>query len=140
MMTISEDVCISLFYSKTLPSCFVAVVPSEDRTVRRSAGTEAPGLNEIGATFPPTVPVSFGTTNSTVITAQTGTTALIPCVVLNIGDGMVSVGNKTRHAVVFFKVLISTGGNEPVKFITGCFIVRMAIANCQTVIRSDIGG
>jgi len=56
----------------------------------RSAGTDAPGPNDLSATYPPLVPVSFGTPNSTLVTAQTGTTALIPCIVANIGDGVVS--------------------------------------------------
>lgn len=47
-------------------------------------------VNELGGTFPPHFPVSFGTENSSVVTAQTGSTALIPCVVQNIGDGLVS--------------------------------------------------
>lgn len=36
-------------------------------------------------------PAYFATENSTVVTAQTGSTALVPCVVKNIGDGMVSL-------------------------------------------------
>lgn len=39
--------------------------------------------------LPPTLPMSFGTENSTVISAQSGSTALLPCVVHNLGDGMV---------------------------------------------------
>lgn len=50
--------------------------------------------NELGVSFPPLVvelpPVHFVTENSTVVTSQTGSTALVPCVVNNIGDGMVS--------------------------------------------------
>lgn len=48
-------------------------------------------LNEIEASFPPleSPPVHFVTENSTVVTSQTGTTAHVPCVVNNIGDGMV---------------------------------------------------
>ncbi|KAG6795919.1 hypothetical protein HZU73_08752 [Apis mellifera caucasica] len=38
--------------------------------------------------LPPTLPMSFGTENSTVISAQSGSTALLPCVVHNLGDGM----------------------------------------------------
>ncbi|XP_019870113.1 zwei Ig domain protein zig-8 isoform X2 [Aethina tumida] len=47
-------------------------------------------LNELGASFPPleSPPVRFATENSTVITSQTGSTALVPCVINNIGDGM----------------------------------------------------
>ncbi|CAL7950517.1 unnamed protein product [Xylocopa violacea] len=40
--------------------------------------------------LPPTLPMSFGTENSTVISAQSGSTALLPCVVHNLGDGTVS--------------------------------------------------
>lgn len=39
--------------------------------------------------LPPTLPMTFGTENSTVISAQSGSTALLPCVVHNLGDGMV---------------------------------------------------
>lgn len=65
---------------------------SERRIVRQSLPlTEPPmAVNELGGTFPPHFPVSFGTENSSVVTAQTGSTALIPCVVQNIGDGLVS--------------------------------------------------
>ncbi|KAG8233171.1 hypothetical protein J437_LFUL012871 [Ladona fulva] len=38
----------------------------------------------------PTGPMYFATENSTTVTAQIGSTALVPCVVRNIGDGMVS--------------------------------------------------
>ncbi|KAJ9585395.1 hypothetical protein L9F63_002809, partial [Diploptera punctata] len=65
-----------------------------DRRPRSQAAalvaTEAPAeWNELSATFAPQ-PVHFSTENSSSITAQTGSTALIPCVVNNIGDGMVS--------------------------------------------------
>ena len=53
-------------------------------------GTGSPAeLNELSATFAPQ-PVHFATENSSSITAQTGSMALIPCVVNNIGDGVVS--------------------------------------------------
>jgi hypothetical protein len=42
----------------------------------------------LSATFIPQ-PVHFATENSSSITAQTGSMALIPCVVNNIGDGVV---------------------------------------------------
>ncbi|CAH1365549.1 limbic system-associated membrane protein-like [Tenebrio molitor] len=57
-------------------------------------------LNELGASFSPveSPPVHFATENSTVVTSQTGSTALIPCVVNNIGDGMVSwIRRKDYH-------------------------------------------
>ena len=54
-------------------------------------GTESLGeWNDLMATFAPQ-PVHFATENSSTITAQTGSKALIPCVVNNIGDGMVSL-------------------------------------------------
>ncbi|XP_046747154.1 zwei Ig domain protein zig-8-like [Diprion similis] len=53
------------------------------KTGQESAG-ESPAIveNDLVA------PMSFGTDNSTVIVAQTGSTALIPCIVKNIGDSM----------------------------------------------------
>lgn len=40
--------------------------------------------------LPPTLPMTFGTGNSSVIFAQSGSTGLLPCVVRNLGDGTVS--------------------------------------------------
>ncbi|XP_050305432.1 zwei Ig domain protein zig-8-like isoform X2 [Anthonomus grandis grandis] len=57
-------------------------------------------LNELGASFPPleSPPVHFATENNTVVTAQTGSTALVPCVINNIGDGTVSwIRRKDYH-------------------------------------------
>ncbi|XP_023705904.1 zwei Ig domain protein zig-8 isoform X2 [Cryptotermes secundus] len=61
-------------------------------------GTESLGeWNDLMATFAPQ-PVHFATENSSTITAQTGSKALIPCVVNNIGDGMVSwIRRKDYH-------------------------------------------
>ncbi|XP_071450694.1 limbic system-associated membrane protein-like isoform X2 [Hetaerina americana] len=47
---------------------------------------------------PPAGPLYFATGNSTTVTAQMGSTALVPCVVRNIGDGMVSwIRRKDYH-------------------------------------------
>lgn len=60
-------------------------------------------LNELSASFPPLEqqpqpPVHFVTENRTVVTSQTGSTALVPCVVNNIGDGMISwIRRKDYH-------------------------------------------
>ncbi|XP_076260156.1 cell adhesion molecule DSCAML1-like [Rhynchophorus ferrugineus] len=57
-------------------------------------------LNELGVSFPPLEgpPVHFATENNTVVTAQTGSTALVPCVINNIGDGTVSwIRRKDYH-------------------------------------------
>ncbi|KAK0158203.1 hypothetical protein PV328_009237 [Microctonus aethiopoides] len=40
--------------------------------------------------LPPTLPMTFGTENSSVIFAQSGSTGHLPCVVRNLGDGTVS--------------------------------------------------
>lgn len=60
--------------------------------------------NELGVSFPPLVvelpPVHFVTENCTVVTSQTSSTALVPCVVHNIGDGMVSRERHTFRNVV----------------------------------------
>lgn len=39
--------------------------------------------------LPPTLPMTFGTDNSTSVSAQSGSTALMPCVVHNLGEGTV---------------------------------------------------
>ncbi|XP_077287796.1 uncharacterized protein LOC143912392 [Arctopsyche grandis] len=42
----------------------------------------------------------FGTENNTVITSQTGSTAHLPCIVHNVGDGVVSwIRRKDRHLI-----------------------------------------
>lgn len=46
-------------------------------------------------------PVYFATENSTVVTAQTGSTALVPCVVKNIGDGVVSMLLRSEPFLTF---------------------------------------
>lgn len=55
--------------------------------------------------LPPTLPMSFGTENSTVISAQSGSTALLPCVVHNLGDGMVRFKSRNILQKVFQKAL-----------------------------------
>lgn len=50
-------------------------------------------LNELEATFPPQEPAYFVTKNSTIIMAQTGSIARIPCVVKNLGEATVSQTN-----------------------------------------------
>ncbi|XP_049881088.1 uncharacterized protein LOC126377397 [Pectinophora gossypiella] len=61
--------------------------------------------NELTVTFPPlddlyphTPEKHFATDNNTVVTSQTGSTALLPCVIRNIGDGIVSwIRRKDYH-------------------------------------------
>ncbi|KAG5892610.1 hypothetical protein JTB14_019699 [Gonioctena quinquepunctata] len=63
-------------------------------------GDDGNELNELGASFPPleSPPVHFTTDNNTLVTSQTGSTALVPCVINNIGDGMVSwIRRKDYH-------------------------------------------
>ncbi|XP_065205874.1 zwei Ig domain protein zig-8-like [Planococcus citri] len=55
-------------------------------------------MNELEATFPPLQPAYFITKNSTVIMAQTGSIARIPCVVKNLGEATVSwIRRKDYH-------------------------------------------
>ncbi|CAG9132561.1 unnamed protein product [Plutella xylostella] len=65
-----------------------------------------PDDNGLTVTFPPlddifssgTPEKHFGTDNNTVVTSQIGSTALIPCVIHNIGDGIVSwIRRKDYH-------------------------------------------
>ncbi|KOC66403.1 Limbic system-associated membrane protein [Habropoda laboriosa] len=60
---------------------------------------------------PPTLPMSFGTENSTVISAQSGSTALLPCVVHNLGDGMVS-WIKRKNVQELLTVGLTTYAND----------------------------
>ncbi|KPJ19349.1 hypothetical protein RR48_01888 [Papilio machaon] len=61
--------------------------------------------NELTVTFPPldefygnSPEKHFGTENNTIVTSQTGSTALLPCVIRNIGDGIVSwIRRKDYH-------------------------------------------
>ncbi|GJQ82589.1 hypothetical protein Trydic_g19614 [Trypoxylus dichotomus] len=66
-----------------------------------SEGEPTDDQNDLTASFSPLeehAPVHFATENSTVVTSQTGSTALVPCVVNNIGDGMVSwIRRKDYH-------------------------------------------
>ncbi|KAJ0171683.1 hypothetical protein K1T71_012446 [Dendrolimus kikuchii] len=65
--------------------------------------TLQPDQNELTVSFPPVDLFSglekhFGTENNTVVTSQTGSTALLPCVIRNIGDGIVSwIRRKDYH-------------------------------------------
>ncbi|XP_012340516.2 uncharacterized protein LOC100871335 isoform X1 [Apis florea] len=61
--------------------------------------------------LPPTLPMSFGTENSTVISAQSGSTALLPCVVHNLGDGMVS-WIKRKNVQELLTVGLTTYAND----------------------------
>nr|XP_031845831.1 uncharacterized protein LOC116432723 [Nomia melanderi] len=54
-----------------------------------SLDPEATGM-PLDVDLPPTLPMNFRTENSTMISAQLGSTALLPCDVQNLGDGMVS--------------------------------------------------
>ncbi|CAB3372921.1 Hypothetical predicted protein [Cloeon dipterum] len=59
--------------------------------------TDVPGQEEQLETVSPP-PVFFATENSSVVTAQTGSTALVPCIVKNIGDGVISwIRRKDYH-------------------------------------------
>ncbi|KAK9721158.1 Immunoglobulin V-set domain [Popillia japonica] len=68
---------------------------------QETEGEPTDDQNDLTASFPPLeehAPVHFATENSTVVTSQTGSTALVPCVVNNIGDGMVSwIRRKDYH-------------------------------------------
>ncbi|KAI8423497.1 hypothetical protein MSG28_012610, partial [Choristoneura fumiferana] len=69
-----------------------------------SPPTLKPEQNELTVTFPPlddiysTPEKFFATENNTVVTSQTGSTALLPCVIRNIGDGIISwIRRKDYH-------------------------------------------
>lgn len=66
--------------------------------------TTAFGEPPFDVELPSNVPMSFGTDNSTVISAQSQSTALLPCVVHNLGDGVVSY--------FFFLIRTKVSSNE----------------------------
>nr|KAF7423633.1 hypothetical protein H0235_008916 [Vespula pensylvanica] len=45
-------------------------------------------MRPLDVQLPPTLPMTFATMNSTTISAQSGSTALLPCIVHNLGDGV----------------------------------------------------
>ncbi|XP_043496227.1 cell wall protein DAN4-like isoform X2 [Polistes fuscatus] len=55
-----------------------------------STTTTTTMLRPLDVELHPTLPMTFATENSTTISAQSGSTALLPCVVHNLGDGVVS--------------------------------------------------
>ncbi|XP_014214704.1 uncharacterized protein LOC106643904 [Copidosoma floridanum] len=80
--------------------------PSEHSSV--GAEVVGPNANTLDRTLkpldvdlPPTLPMSFGTHNSTVIRSQSGSTAHLPCVVHNIGEGVVTwIRRKKDHQLL----------------------------------------
>ncbi|KAF7399605.1 hypothetical protein HZH68_008197 [Vespula germanica] len=50
--------------------------------------TEMAMVRPLDIQLPPTLPMTFATKNSSTISAQSGSTALLPCVVHNLGDGV----------------------------------------------------
>ncbi|XP_058800988.1 lachesin-like [Phymastichus coffea] len=82
--------------------------PAEYPGARAEAELSGVNHNELDATLkpldvdlPPTLPMSFGTENSTVIRAQSGSTAHLPCVVHNFGEGMVTwIRRKKDHQLL----------------------------------------
>ncbi|KAK2583043.1 hypothetical protein KPH14_009081 [Odynerus spinipes] len=61
--------------------------------------------------LPPTLPMTFGTDNSTTISAQSGSNALLPCVVHNLGDGVVS-WIKRKNVQELLTVGLTTYAND----------------------------
>ncbi|CAH1127757.1 unnamed protein product [Ceutorhynchus assimilis] len=92
---LKTDVCLGFFLMVLFTSSY-----SEVDSVDLDLADGGDVLNELGASFPPleSPPVHFDTENNTVVTAQTGSTALVPCVINNIGDGTVSwIRRKDYH-------------------------------------------
>lgn len=61
--------------------------------------------------LPPTLPMTFGTENTTSISAQSGSTALMPCVVHNLGEGTVS-WIKRKNVQELLTVGLTTYAND----------------------------
>ncbi|XP_059474120.1 zwei Ig domain protein zig-8-like [Neocloeon triangulifer] len=75
---------------------FKSALPPPPPPLIEIVHTDVPHEETQETVSPP--PVFFATENSTVVTAQTGSTALVPCVVKNIGDGVISwIRRKDYH-------------------------------------------
>jgi hypothetical protein len=116
------DSLYTYFSDKSRSNCTSCNSDNQDRRPRSHpavAGvgrTESPAeWNELSATFAPQ-PVHFATENSSSITAQTGSMALIPCVVNNIGDGVVRPPSHISFTVPFFCRILKYANNVRVSF------------------------
>ncbi|XP_039276918.1 zwei Ig domain protein zig-8-like [Nilaparvata lugens] len=92
-----EEMMLYRDWMKVVVVVFFWLCTANSQGQQGASVTEATG-NELEASFPPALPPQFATENSTLITAQTGSTALIPCLVHGIGDGVVSwIRRKDYH-------------------------------------------
>ncbi|XP_049964587.1 zwei Ig domain protein zig-8-like [Schistocerca serialis cubense] len=86
-----------------LAAALVAAAPTE----------AAPGADwPLDASDVPPPAVRFVTDNSSIVTAQTGSTALIPCVVSNLGDGMVSWIRRKDYHLLTVGLVTYTGDDR----------------------------
>lgn len=96
--------------------------------------SRTPKLNDKDMLYPHTIPVPseesspskttndsmfFGTENSTVVTTQVGATALIPCTVHQIGDGVVSINY--LYILLFTNLKLSSFEGNALKVLTSGF-------------------
>ncbi|XP_046659186.1 zwei Ig domain protein zig-8-like [Homalodisca vitripennis] len=93
--------CVRMAWGSGVALLVALLTAADQATMGRlpESSTEvAASLNDLEASFPPALPPRFVTDNSSVVTAQTGSTALVPCVIHNIGDGMISwIRRKDYH-------------------------------------------
>ncbi|KAF7396587.1 hypothetical protein HZH66_007449 [Vespula vulgaris] len=74
------------------------LIPMTTTTMMTTMATMRP----LDIQLPPTLPMTFATENATTIPAQSGSTALLPCVVHNLGDGVFIQELKNLKVYLFF--------------------------------------
>ncbi|KAI4475605.1 hypothetical protein M0804_014201 [Polistes exclamans] len=73
-----------------------------------STTTTTTMLRPLDVELHPTLPMNFATENSTTISAQSGSTALLPCVVHNLGDGVIEMTSSSSRVNVCYIFYLQT--------------------------------
>ncbi|XP_047353464.1 cell wall integrity and stress response component 4-like isoform X3 [Vespa velutina] len=94
--TVTAEIVVGAGNGNALGTTMTTTTTTTTRTVTTTTSTSSTTttttttLRPLDVELPPTLPMTFGTENSTTISAQSGSMALLPCVVHNLGDGVVS--------------------------------------------------
>ncbi|XP_046819107.1 uncharacterized protein LOC124424304 isoform X2 [Vespa crabro] len=94
--TVTAEIVVGAGNGNALGTTMTTTTTTTTRTATTTTSTSSTTttttttLRPLDVELPPTLPMTFGTENSTTISAQSGSMALLPCVVHNLGDGVVS--------------------------------------------------
>ncbi|XP_076678771.1 uncharacterized protein LOC143374499 [Andrena cerasifolii] len=105
--TLALSILLNVLVRTECPAAVTAEIVAANANTLDASITGKP----LDIDLPPTLPMTFGTGNSTVISAQSGSTALLPCVVHNLGDGMVS-WIKRKNVQELLTVGLTTYAND----------------------------